>query len=77
MIPRRDYWQRSQGVLYAHDVNLHTAQVFTRDASVRIASTAYGPVPRRHCGLRAADVQQSLRDVLTLASRVKTWVCAD
>ncbi len=25
------------GVLYAHDVNLHTAQVFTRDSSVRIA----------------------------------------
>jgi [protein-PII] uridylyltransferase len=35
--PRPGLLAKITGVLYAHDVNLHTAQVFTRDASVRIA----------------------------------------
>ena len=35
--PKPGLLAKITGVLYAHDVNLHTAQVFTRDASVRIA----------------------------------------
>ena len=35
--PKPGLLAKIAGVLYAHDVNLHTAQVFTRDASVRIA----------------------------------------
>jgi len=55
------------GVLYAHDLNLHTAQVFTRDASVRIAiDTLWTDFRGRPLSpSKRADVQQSLRDVLT------------
>jgi len=35
--PKPGLLAKIAGVLYAHDVNLHTAQVFTREASVRIA----------------------------------------
>jgi [protein-PII] uridylyltransferase len=35
--PKPGLLAKITGVLYAHDVNLHTAQVFTREASVRIA----------------------------------------
>ena len=35
--PKPGLLAKITGVLYAHDINLHTAQVFTRDASVRIA----------------------------------------
>ncbi len=54
------------GVLYAHDVNLHTAQVFTREASVRIAIDTLW-VDYRGKPLSAhkrAEVQESLRRVL-------------
>lgn len=55
------------GVLYAHDVNLHVAQVFTRDASVRIAiDTLWVDFRGRPLtSSKKADVQDSLRDVLT------------
>ncbi len=54
------------GVLYAHDVNLHTAQVFTREASVRIAIDTLW-VDYRGKALSApkrAALQESLRRVL-------------
>lgn len=55
------------GVLYAHDVNLHAAQVFTRDASIRIAiDTLWVDFRGRPLTTsKKADVQDSLRDVLT------------
>jgi len=54
------------GVLYAHDVNLHTAQVFTREASVRIAIDTLW-VDYRGKALSAPKrtaLQESLRRVL-------------
>ncbi len=54
------------GVLYAHDINVHVAQVFTRDASVRIALDTLW-VDYRGKPLSAgkkAEVQDSLRRVL-------------
>ena len=54
------------GVLYAHDVNLHTAQVFTREASVRIAIDTLW-IDYRGKPLSAhkrGELQESLRRVL-------------
>ena len=64
--PKPGLLAKITGVLYAHDINLHTAQVFTRDASVRIAIDTLWidyrgkplSVPKR------AELQESLRRVL-------------
>ena len=65
--PKPGLLAKIAGVLYAHDVSLHSAQVFTRDASVRIAIDTLWidyrgkplSVPKR------GEVQESLRRVLT------------
>ncbi len=64
--PRPGLLAKITGVLYAHDVNLHTAQVFTREASVRIAIDTLwvdyrGKPLSTH---KRAEVQESLRRVL-------------
>ena len=64
--PRPGLLAKITGVLYAHDVNLHTAQVFTREASVRIAIDTLwidyrGKPLSTH---KRAEVQASLRRVL-------------
>ncbi len=64
--PRPGLLAKITGVLYAHDVNLHTAQVFTREASVRIAIDTLwidyrGKPLTTH---KRAEVQESLRRVL-------------
>ena len=64
--PRPGLLAKITGVLYAHDVNLHTAQVFTREASVRIAIDTLW-VDYRGKPLSAhkrAELQESLRRVL-------------
>ena len=64
--PRPGLLAKITGVLYAHDVNLHTAQVFTREASVRIAIDTLW-IDYRGKPLSAhkrAEVQESLRRVL-------------
>ena len=64
--PRPGLLAKITGVLYAHDVNLHTAQVFTREASVRIAIDTLwvdyrGKPLSTH---KRAEIQDSLRRVL-------------
>jgi len=64
--PKPGLLAKITGVLYAHDVNLHTAQVFTREASVRIAIDTLW-VDYRGKPLSAgkrAELQDSLRRVL-------------
>jgi [protein-PII] uridylyltransferase len=64
--PKPGLLAKITGVLYAHDINLHTAQVFTREASVRIAIDTLwvdyrGKPLSTH---KRAEVQDSLRRVL-------------
>ena len=64
--PKPGLLAKITGVLYAHDINLHTAQVFTREASVRIAIDTLwidyrGKPLSTH---KRAEVQESLRRVL-------------
>ena len=64
--PKPGLLAKITGVLYAHDVNLHTAQVFTREASVRIAIDTLwidyrGKPLSPH---KRAELQESLRRVL-------------
>lgn len=64
--PKPGLLAKITGVLYAHDVNLHTAQVFTREASVRIAIDTLwidcrGKPLSAH---KRAELQESLRRVL-------------
>ena len=64
--PRPGLLSKITGVLYAHDVNLHTAQVFTREASVRIAIDTLW-VDYRGKPLspgKRAELQESFRRVL-------------
>ncbi|MDQ2799776.1 MAG: HD domain-containing protein [Armatimonadota bacterium] len=64
--PKPGLLAKITGVLYALDVNVHTAQVFTRDASVRIALDTLW-VDYRGKPLasgKKAEVQESLRRVL-------------
>ncbi len=65
--PKPGLLAKITGVLYAHDVNLHTAQVFTRDASVRIAIDTLwidyrGKPLSPH---KRGELAESLRRVLT------------
>lgn len=55
------------GVMYALDVNLHATQIFTRDASVRIAlDTLWADYRGRPLSSsKKAEVQETLRQVLT------------
>ena len=64
--PRPGLLAKITGVLYAHDVNLHTAQVFTREASVRIAiDTLWADYRGKPLSThKRAEVQDSLRHVL-------------
>ncbi len=64
--PRPGLLAKITGVLYAHDINLHTAQVFTREASVRIAIDTLwidyrGKPLTPH---KRGELQESLRRVL-------------
>ena len=64
--PKPGLLAKITGVMYAHDVNLHTAQVFTREASVRIAIDTLW-IDYRGKPLSAhkrAELQESLRRVL-------------
>ncbi len=64
--PKPGLLAKITGVLYAHDVNVHVAQVFTREASVRIALDTLW-VDFRGKPLspgKRAEVQESLRRVL-------------
>jgi len=64
--PRPGLLAKITGVLYAHDVNLHTAQVFTREASVRIAiDTLWADYRGKPLSTgKRAELQDSLRRVL-------------
>ncbi len=64
--PRPGLLAKITGVLYAHDVNLHTAQVFTREASVRIAiDTLWADYRGKPLSTgKRAELQESLRRVL-------------
>lgn len=64
--PKPGLLAKITGVLYAHDVNLHTAQVFTREASVRIAiDTLWADYRGKPLSThKRAEVQDSLRRVL-------------
>ena len=64
--PKPGLLAKITGVLYAHDVNLHTAQVFTRDASVRIAiDTLWVDYRGKPLSTgKRAELQDSLRRVL-------------
>ena len=64
--PKPGLLAKITGVLYAHDVNLHTAQVFTREASVRIAiDTLWADYRGKPLSThKRAEVQESLRRVL-------------
>ena len=64
--PKPGLLAKITGVLYAHDVNLHTAQVFTREASVRIAiDTLWADYRGKALSAgKRAEVQESLRRVL-------------
>lgn len=64
--PKPGLLAKITGVLYAHDVNVHVAQVFTRESSVRIALDTLW-VDFRGKPLSAGkrgEVQESLRRVL-------------
>jgi [protein-PII] uridylyltransferase len=64
--PRPGLLAKITGVLYAHDVNVHVAQVFTRESSVRIALDTLW-VDFRGKPLspgKRSEVQESLRRVL-------------
>ena len=65
--PKPGLLAKIAGVLYAHDVSLHSAQVFTRDASVRIAiDTLWIDYRGRPLSVpKRGEVQESLRRVLT------------
>ena len=64
--PKPGLLAKITGVLYAHDVNLHTAQVFTREASVRIAiDTLWADYRGKPLSTgKRAELQDSLRRVL-------------
>ena len=64
--PKPGLLAKITGVLYAHDVNLHTAQVFTRDASVRIAIDTLWIDYRGHPlpSHKRSELEGSLRRVL-------------
>ena len=64
--PKPGLLAKITGVLYAHDVNLHTAQVFTREASVRIAmDTLWIDYRGKPLSVhKRAELQESLRRVL-------------
>ena len=64
--PKPGLLAKITGVLYAHDVNLHTAQVFTREASVRIAiDTLWADYRGKPLSTgKRAELQESLRRVL-------------
>ena len=64
--PKPGLLAKITGVLYAHDVNLHTAQVFTREASVRIAiDTLWVDYRGKPLSTgKRAELQDSLRRVL-------------
>ena len=64
--PKPGLLAKITGVLYAHDVNLHTAQVFTREASVRIAiDTLWVDYRGKPLSVgKRAELQDSLRRVL-------------
>ena len=64
--PRPGLLAKITGVLYAHDVNVHVAQVFTRESSVRIAiDTLWIDYRGRPLSAGKKDeVQASLRRVL-------------
>ncbi len=64
--PKPGLLAKITGVLYAHDVNLHTAQVFTRDASVRIAIDTLWVDYRGHPlpSHKRGELEGSLRRVL-------------
>ena len=64
--PRPGLLAKITGVLYALDVNVHTAQVFTREASVRIAiDTLWADYRGKPLSShKRAEVQESLRRVL-------------
>jgi [protein-PII] uridylyltransferase len=64
--PKPGLLAKITGVLYAHDINVHVAQVFTRESSARIAIDTLW-VDYRGKPLTAAkksEVQESLRQVL-------------
>lgn len=62
------------GVMYALDVNLHATQIFTREASVRIAlDTLWADFRGRPLSSsKKAEVQETLRQVLTGRVRLDT-----
>ena len=64
--PRPGLLAKITGVLYAHDVNVHVAQVFTRDSSVRIAIDTLWIDYRGHplSAGKKDELQNSLRRVL-------------
>jgi len=64
--PQPGLLAKISGVLYAHDINLHVAQVFTREGSVRIAiDTLWVDFHGRPLSsTKKAEVQESLRGVL-------------
>jgi len=64
--PKPGLLAKITGVLYAHDVNLQTAQVFTREASVRIAiDTLWADYRGKPLSTgKRAELQDSLRRVL-------------
>lgn len=64
--PKPGLLAKITGVLYAHDVNVHVAQVFTREASVPIAiDTVWVDFRGRPLsGAKKAEVQESLQRVL-------------
>lgn len=64
--PKPGLLAKITGVLYAHDVNVHVAQVFTRESSVRIAlDTLWIDFRGKPLSLgKRAEVQESLRRVL-------------
>ena len=65
--PKPGLLAKITGVLYALDVNVHTAQVFTRDASVRIAiDTLWADYRGKPLSAhKRAEVQETLCRVLT------------
>ncbi|BDI32137.1 bifunctional uridylyltransferase/uridylyl-removing enzyme [Capsulimonas corticalis] len=64
--PKPGLLAKITGVLYAHDINVHVAQVFTREASVRIAIDTlwidYRGKPL--ASGKKAEIQESLRKVM-------------
>lgn len=65
--PKPGLLAKITGVLYAHDINVHVAQVFTREASVRIAiDTVWADFRGRPLTAgKKGELQESFRKVLT------------